>query len=521
AGALRELVSPKMSQEILFRAGRRWGERQAQRDGLVDSPMELPTRVEQALRRLSARELGQVCIEHIDLLAPPGQPLVRARVGNPAEPAAGPEGHQRDAPGGVCSLPTGFLTGYTQVMTGRDLTCTPLDCSTCVSGQGVAFSIQSAADAPQAAGPAPSGSSRFFLRSLGQGLGEGSISLGDIVENTADAIVLFDRNAHIRFWNRGAEELFGCPQEAVSGKSFDRFVPPDLVASGELEWIEDKIEQDGALRNFLTRRVRSDGEERWVTLTRTVLHDSLGDVVGSTAILRDVTEQRRAEDELTRARGLALLGEVSAQVAHEIKNPLAGIYGAIQILMGNHSEDDPQREILENICEEVHRLDETVQDMLRYARPLPPKVIQVDLGDFLRQIGSRPTVQELLGGTALVVELPEDLVALIDPRLMDQTFTNLILNAAQAMDGAGTIRATGTQVEREVALVLEDDGPGIEAQDLEKITQPFFTTKSRGTGLGLPIAQKNVEAHGGKLQIESEVGRGTRVLISLPAGRQT
>jgi signal transduction histidine kinase len=76
-------------------------------------------------------------------------------------------------------------------------------------------------------------------------------------------------------------------------------------------------------------------------------------------------------------------------------------------------------------------------------------------------------------------------------------------------------------VEREVALVLEDDGPGIEAQDLEKITQPFFTTKSRGTGLGLPIAQKNVEAHGGKLQIESEVGRGTRVLISLPAGRQT
>jgi PAS domain S-box-containing protein len=510
--AISEVAGPAGADDVLFRVGRRWGEAEAGLVGAESNSTE--ERLREGLAKLQQLGLGRVVIDQLVLGTTADSRLV-GHVLDPLEAAAphAQAGHK----GPACGLTVGFVTGLTAGLSGLDFVCSPFHCSQDCGLCGCGFEIRPAQGGlPEPGDPAPAGSARFFLGSMGRGMAEADLSLGDLLEGTSDAVILLDKDHVIRFWNQGAETMFQYPRDDVIGEPAGFILPQDLRERDELGEIQELLAQGGSLNNFVTRRVRRDGTELWVSLTRSLLHDSAGATIGSTAVIRDITEQKRVETELGRARSLAMIGELAAKIAHEVKNPLAGIYTAVQLLARDHDADDPKREIFDNVSQEIHRLDETIGDLLSFARPVPPKPTPTDLRSFLGDLSESLKRQPQIQPHRLDVAIREGLVVGIDARLMVQVFSNLILNAGQAMQEPGTIHITARPSNGRVEVEVADEGPGISAEQLEQIFEPFYTTKTRGTGLGLCIAAKNVAAHGGRLEADSPQAGGARFRFSLP-----
>lgn len=361
-----------------------------------------------------------------------------------------------------------------------------------------------------------SGAARFYLDAVGGSLGSEPISLEALADATPDAILIIDRNRRIRFWNRGAAEMFGFTREEATGAYYDLLLPNDLKEQGELESLERRTLELGTVRNHLTRRITKAGVEKIISLSRSPLRDARGEVVGWTAILRDVTDQTRVEHELSSAKSLAMLGELAATVAHEIKNPLAGIHGATQILIKQTDTNDPRHEILTRMATQIRRLDATVRDLLRFARPETPVFERRDLRALVVSLANvmaeDPRFANITIQSSGVAELPVD----CDERLFHQVFQNLLENACDAMEGRGTIELTFESSGERAIVRIRDGGPGVPETNIERIFSPFFTTKARGTGLGLAICRKNIEAHLGRISVSNDPRGGAIFTISVP-----
>lgn len=510
-----EAAGPAPAAEILFRLGRRLGELAARRfDGAGQDTKRTLERGFAHLRRLG---FGDVRLEKIDLLPERGECTIAGSVRS-ATPLWRTARESTDPNAEVCDITVGYLTGLAAAATGIDVVCTPLPCDGICDGGGCAFEIHAGHHEIESRGlPAPGGRARFFLRTMGQSLSSADVALDDLLEDSPDAVILIDSQDIIRFWNRGAEQMFLYTREDAVGQRIGFLVPDDLIEQDELGSLARQLARGETVLNHVTRRVRKDGVELWVSLNRAVLRDSSGRVIGSTAAIRDITRQRQNELELSRSRSLAMVGELAAKVAHEIKNPLAGIYAAVQILSRGFGVDDRQKGILDSIGGEIRRLDETVQDLLRFARPAEPRPRPTDLRTFVGEIRESLRHNPDMERHDVRIEIPEQLIVAIDSRLLGQVFSNLLLNASQAMEQPGTITVTAHSTDSEVVIEVSDTGPGIPPGHLESIFEPFVTTKTRGTGLGLPIAQRNVEAHGGRLRARNLEKGGARFTISMPS----
>ncbi len=214
---------------------------------------------------------------------------------------------------------------------------------------------------------------------------------------------------------------------------------------------------------------------------------------------------------------LAALGEMAAGLAHEIRNPLGAIKGLAQVLDERAPAASPDRELTETIVRATVRLERLVADLLAYARPRSPERRVVNVGAVARQAADLLAAETAAAGVRLVVEAPAGpAVAWADAGQLAQIFTNLLLNAVQAMPGGGvarvTIRAEGPTVRATVA----DEGPGIPPEDAARLFEPFYTTRPKGTGLGLAICRRIAEAHGGGITLEPHDGRGARLRVDLP-----
>ena len=343
------------------------------------------------------------------------------------------------------------------------------------------------------------------------------IGLDDLLEMTSDAIIFLDAEDRVRFWNQGASQLFGYDRAEVLGRSISFLIPRDLLQGGELDRLKATCRREGVVLNHTTRRLRKDGSTLWVALCRTASRDRGGREVGVLATLRDVTAQRDQERELERQRSMALVGELAAKIAHEVKNPLAGIYAALQVLEGQLESTDPRREIFDSIGEEVMRLNEITKDLLSFARPPEPRAVSGDLGAFLEDLASDlGRLSMASSGQIDLSGIEPGLVAHFDPLLTGQIFKNLILNGLQAGGANGSVRLSSHRHQQSIAIDVADTGPGIPKEHRESIFEPFFTTKSRGTGLGLSIVKKNVEAQGGSIRLRSHRGRGAVFRVELP-----
>jgi len=341
--------------------------------------------------------------------------------------------------------------------------------------------------------------------------------LAHILDTSADGIVSLDANNRITTWNRGAEQIFGYSEEEIIGHHVSELFPPDSDIEGELSDLRESVERDGLVRNHYGERITKSGRRIRTEVSTTILRDEKGGYGGRASIFRDVTERDRIRNELARRESLAAIGEMAAAVAHEIKNPLAGIGGAVKVIGRGFPEDDPRHEVVLEVQDQVKRLDNTIREMLTFARPATPHPTELDLQEFLdrimRVMGEEPQVKN----HEVRVEVPPGLSVHADPQLLENILVNLILNAAQALGrdpGHITVRAYAKA--GDVRIEIADDGPGIPDDVLPRLFKPFFTTRTRGTGLGLTIVRKFVGVMGGRMEVETGRGRGTTFTIALP-----
>ena len=235
--------------------------------------------------------------------------------------------------------------------------------------------------------------------------------------------------------------------------------------------------------------------------------------------------QRVHDTEMVQAEHLATMGELAAGVAHEIRNPLAGIAGAIEIISKDFPKNHPDREILDDLRQEVRRIEKVLSDLLTYARPKAPQFGMADLRDAVartlqiarQQIGNK--------NVEFSIQIPSPLPRFrMDPEQLQQVLLNLVLNGIQALDHDGkiTIQArvqAGSGAPNRpnyLEIAVSDTGGGISHEQLERIFRPFYTTKRGGTGLGLSLCRRIISQHGGTLTAESEVRKGSRFVIRLP-----
>jgi len=239
--------------------------------------------------------------------------------------------------------------------------------------------------------------------------------------------------------------------------------------------------------------------------------------------LREAKEELQSchYQQMERADRLASVGEMSAGIAHEIKNPLAAISGAITVLASDFPDEDPRREVVSKVLEQIARLDKAATDLLYFGRPGKPSFEYVDTNELLKKtlffVAQHPEARKIHQVKEFTRDLPP---VWVDPKQLQQVFFNVIINAIQAMDDGGTLMiqtelATQDGSSR-VRVLIGDSGPGIPAAELEKIFAPFYTTKTQGTGLGLAICRQLMEQQRGSISVSSRVGEGTRVSIELP-----
>lgn len=228
-------------------------------------------------------------------------------------------------------------------------------------------------------------------------------------------------------------------------------------------------------------------------------------------------ERSVAAEQLTRSEHLAQLGQLAASLAHEIKNPLAGISGAIQVLRDQMDSGDPRQSVIREILGQIDRLDATVKDLLVYARPRQPQFQPCDMVTSMHRALKMIRQAEAMRPVPVTVHAEPNVPPVpVDVRQIEQLIMNLLFNAAHACKAGGSIDAKISSADRKVVLEIVDTGSGMSPEVLAKAFEPFFTTKSKGTGLGLPICKRIVEAHGGSIEMQSQPGQGTRVTVKLP-----
>jgi PAS domain S-box-containing protein len=268
----------------------------------------------------------------------------------------------------------------------------------------------------------------------------------------------------------------------------------------------------GELRNRA-----KDGHIYWVDTTIVPFLDGRGRPYQYIAIRADITARKAAEETIVRQAALAQVGQMAAVVAHEVRNPLAGIRCALQVLMSRRPSTDADLVVMRDIVARVDALGDLINDLMLFARPRPPRLETIELRHVIEEAaivaGRDPAgaqVEITLAGTGGTLRA--------DAELVRAAVLNLLLNAAQALDGHGHI-VVRTAITDEGALVeVRDDGPGIPAGIRDRVLEPFFTTKARGGGLGLPIAGRTAELHGGSLTLACPEGGGTVATLTLPTG---
>lgn len=338
------------------------------------------------------------------------------------------------------------------------------------------------------------------------------------VESAPNGMLMVDPRGKIVLANAQAEKLFGYSKAELLQLSVEQLVPARFRARHPVHRSDFHATPQprpmGPDRELYA--LRKDGVEVPVEIGLNPLRTGEGDFVLASVV--DLTTFKRMQAELIRNQSLAALGEMAATVAHEVKNPLAAISGPLQILADDLKADDPRKELMKDILGQVKRLDGTVRGLLTFSKPTAPRKQLVPLREFVERISAMAGGHPFVQGVRFQVEGSAELTLAADPALLEQVLWNLFLNAAEAMKGKGEIRVAFASTDTHVDLRIADTGAGIPPELLSKLFRPFVTTKTAGTGLGLALCRKIIEAHGGTITIASVAAQGTTVTIRLPVG---
>ena len=266
------------------------------------------------------------------------------------------------------------------------------------------------------------------------------------------------------------------------------------------------------------RNRAKDGSFYWVDTTIVPFLDARGKPYQYMAIRYEITGRKRSEKLLQEQAALARLGEMAAVVAHEVKNPIAGIRGALQVISSRMPPEQRDRAVMGDIIARLDGLNRVVEDLLVFARPRELRTEPVDLSALLSNTIDLIRRDPIFTAIDVQIDGSNGLVQ-ADPAQLQLVFQNVLINAAQAMNGRGSVTVTIAVPDGQCRVSIADAGPGMPPDVREHAFEPFFTTKSRGTGLGLPLAKRIVDAHGGEIQIDTPPTGGTVVTLLLPVSR--
>ncbi len=339
-----------------------------------------------------------------------------------------------------------------------------------------------------------------------------------ILDSISDGVIAVDNQGIIVSFNRGAEDMTGLKAEHVIGKSYDDFLIKEKPIFTKLT---RTLRSGNEHINHKKRIVAEGGRIVHLIISTKLLWNETGKQIGAVGIYKDITPIIELEEQIQRADKLAVIGELAAGTAHEIRNPLTTIQGFIQLLendlKGNHHQD-----YLQIVLKEITHINEIIKEMLLLAKPSAPQMKPVSLVQMIRDTIGFMNAEGLLHNVELRTQLENDLPSVaLDERQIKQVFMNLIRNAIQAMDQGGEvmIQTSYNQDQRAIEVSFTDNGKGISEENIAKIYEPFYTTKDTGTGLGIPISCRIMQSHGGTLDIQSEQGKGTKVTLSFPIDR--
>lgn len=337
-----------------------------------------------------------------------------------------------------------------------------------------------------------------------------------VIDSAVDGIIVIDAKGAIEAFNPAAQRLFGYTEEEVIGRNVSLLMPSPY-----------HDEHDAYIARYL-----HTGQQHIIGIGREVsglkrdgtvfpLHLSVGEMrVGDerhfTGIVHDLTERVHLEERLREQTALARLGEMAAVIAHEVKNPLTAVRGVIQVIGGRLPAGSKDAPVLREIVGRLDALNTLIEDLLLFARTPQPRVAAVNLPALLQLTADLLTKDPAFADVRVEVTGHAPAVP-GDPDLLKIVFQNLLINAAQAMHGHGIVRASVTEGNQYQRVRLTDNGPGMPDDVRKRMFQPFFTTKARGSGLGLSTAKRLVEVHGGTILVECPPGAGTTVTVQLPA----
>jgi two-component system sensor histidine kinase HydH len=334
----------------------------------------------------------------------------------------------------------------------------------------------------------------------------------EVVSNLPEGLVVVGPRGEVSFQNESAALLWGSGAEAGSGRQQGQDIPPEIrPVVQQLDTDRVVTEQEVACRAEGDREIPLG-----VSGARIITED--GRFLGKIIILRDLREVRRLQQEVKRREKLAAIGSLAAGVAHEIRNPLSSIKGFATLFRTRFDPKSDEHEAAEVMIHEVDRLNRVVTELIEYARPSHIAARKTDLGELVEHSLSLIRHDLDAAQVGVEVDIPEAIAdVFLDPDRMQQCLLNIYLNAVQAMPEGGTLGIQGFRAEDgRTGLRISDSGKGIPKEDLSKIFDPYYTTKNQGTGLGLAMVLKIVEAHEGEIEVASHEGQGTVFTILLP-----
>jgi two-component system, NtrC family, sensor histidine kinase PilS len=312
-------------------------------------------------------------------------------------------------------------------------------------------------------------------------------------------LITSDARGHVTFVNRAASAILGLEEAQPVGEHVNVLLPGALAHEAPARRRELSVQTRGGTRTLglSVSGLEGTGDE------------------GTLIVFQDLTELRRIEEDLRRADRLASLGTLAAQLAHEIRNPLAAMRGSAQLLVQAPGADPTSARLVDILLRESDRLSKLVEDFLRFARPPPPLKQALDLRVLVAETVDMLCADPLADQIRVERDL-EPLRVPVDADQLRQVLINLLRNAFQAVGAGGTVRVTLRQEQGRGRLAIWDSAGSIPAAHLSRIFEPFFSTREGGSGLGLSTAHSLVRAHGGSLQVSSSPREGTEFLIQLP-----
>lgn len=331
----------------------------------------------------------------------------------------------------------------------------------------------------------------------------------NILQCVTSGVMTFDRQCRITTMNRAAEEILSLSRDAVLGKSC-----AELFDDGEMARAVHATMQGRTPSARLEARLDRGDSRIWLGFNTAVLTDRHEAAIGVILSFSDLTEVKRLQEQMELRERLTALGEMSAGIAHELRNPMAVISGYLTLLA--KKAEPAAQDLIRKIADEISGMNRIIGDLLTFARPASLNRVPVNVRGLIE--GCLDTVLQAHDPDRRITVLRnlEDRRMMLDEGLMRQALTNLIQNALEAMPERGRLSVESSVQQKELLIAIMDTGCGIQADTIKKIFLPFFTTKDKGVGMGLALAHKIVASHGGRIEVDSREGQGATFKVTLP-----